>query len=226
VDTAVAHRAELTRGHEWTGGTARSAQADYSARVGESIPSTISLAERRSALGFSGATVWLTGLPAAGKTTLAGALERALLAAGLPAYRLDGDEIRRELCRDLGFDRESRAENVRRVAHIARMLSEAGAITIVALVSPFEVDRQNARALHAAQGIPFLEVFLDTPIELCEQRDPKGLYAGARSGQVVGLTGVGGAYERPRDPDLRIEPGALETSVATICDAVAKLGVI
>jgi adenylyl-sulfate kinase len=176
--------------------------------------------------GPRGATVWLTGLPAAGKTTLSAALERALLERGNLAYRLDGDVIRRELCSDLGFDRESRAENVRRVAHVARILADAGLIAIVSLVSPYAQDRQRARDLHVDRGLTFIEVYLDTPIELCISRDPKGLYAQAQRGEIAGLTGAGGAYEPPPRPDVRLTPGPVEASVERVCGALAGAGLI
>ncbi len=154
--------------------------------------------------GQRGATVWLTGLPAAGKTTIAGALERHLVAAGRPAYRLDGDNLRHGLSGDLGFSAADRAENVRRTAHVARMFADAGLVAIVALISPSREGRAAARALHAGCGLPFLEVFVDTPLEVCERRDPKGLYAKARAGEIDGLTGVDDPYEPPADPELRI----------------------
>jgi adenylyl-sulfate kinase len=176
--------------------------------------------------GPRGATVWLTGLPAAGKTTLSAALERALLDRGNLAYRLDGDVIRRDLCSDLGFDRESRAENLRRVAHVARILADAGLIAIVSLVSPYAEDRQRARTLHEERGLTFIEVYLDTPIELCVSRDPKGLYAQARRGEISGLTGAGGAYDPPARPDVRLTPGPVDASVQRVFGALTAAGVI
>lgn len=192
----------------------------------EARPLPVSRQERIAALGHSGATVWLTGLPGAGKTTLATALERVLLTRGRPAYRIDGDEIRRELCSDLGFDRESRAENVRRVAHIARMLADSGVVAIVALVSPFADARARARDLHDEVGLRFIEVYLDTPVEICQERDPKGLYASARRGELSGLTGVGGAYESPEHPDVRLAPETLDSAVRRVCDALNAVGVL
>ncbi len=170
--------------------------------------------------------MWITGLPASGKTTLATALEQTLIATGRAAYRLDGDAIRRGLCCDLGFDRESRAENVRRVAHVARILSDAGVVAIVSLISPFARDRQLARELHADAGLPFLEVFLDTPVELCERRDPKGLYARARRGEVSGLTGVGDTYERPEQPDVRLAPDPIDVSVERVLTVMVTAGIV
>jgi bifunctional enzyme CysN/CysC len=198
----------------------------YIARVTETMPEAVSRQERFASIGHRGATVWLTGLPAAGKTTLSIAIERELLSRGHHAYKLDGDEIRRELCRDLGFDRAARAENVRRVAHIARMLADAGVITVVALISPYAEDRQRAREMHDEVGIPFIEVFIDTPLEVCETRDPKGLYARARRGEVSGLTGVGGAYERPEQPDVRLMPGSIQLSVQRVLRVMGTAGII
>ena len=135
------------------------------------------------ALGTRGATVWLTGLPASGKSTIAARLERALVEAGRPAYLLDGDNVRHGLSGDLGFSPGDRAENIRRVAHVARLFADAGVVAIVSLVSPSAADRALARELHEAAGLPFVEVFVDTPVEVAERRDPKGLYARARAGE-------------------------------------------
>jgi bifunctional enzyme CysN/CysC len=165
--------------------------------------------DRAAALGFSGATIWLTGLPASGKSTLAVEVEALLVGAGRPALRLDGDNLRHGLNGDLGFSTSERAENVRRSAHAAALLAEAGVVAVVALVSPYASDRATARAIHAAAGIPFLEVWVSTPLAECERRDPKGLYARARAGELPGLTGVGDVYEPPRAAELvigRAEP--------------------
>ena len=142
----------------------------------------LSRAESRDVFGRRGATVWFTGMPAAGKTTLAAAVERALVEANHSAYLLDGDEVRRDLCGDLGFDRRGRAENVRRVAHAARLLADAGVVVLVALISPYAVDREDARQLHRVLDIPFVEVFLDTPVMICERRNPKGMYVACPPG--------------------------------------------
>jgi bifunctional enzyme CysN/CysC len=163
---------------------------------------TLTRSERREALGFAGATVWLTGLPASGKSTIGRAVEERLVRAGRPAYLLDGDNLRHGLNGDLGFDEAARAENVRRTAHVARLLAECGAVALVSLVSPYAADREVAAALHAAEGLDFIEVFVSTPLEQCERRDPKGLYARARAGELTGLTGVGAPYEPPEQPDV------------------------
>ena len=153
-----------------------------------------------------GATVWFTGLSGSGKSTVAAACERALVDAGRPAYVLDGDNLRHGLNGDLGFSAADRAENVRRVGHVARLLADAGVVALVPLISPYRADRDLVRALHAEADLPFVEVYVDTPIELCEQRDPKGLYAKARAGEITGFTGVDDPYERPRQPELVLQP--------------------
>jgi len=153
-----------------------------------------------------GATVWLTGLSGSGKSTVAAECERALVEAGRPAYVLDGDNVRHGLNGDLGFGADDRAENVRRVGHVARLLADAGVVALVPLISPYRADRDRVRALHAEAELPFVEVFVDTPIELCEQRDPKGLYAKARAGEITGFTGIDDPYEAPAAPELVLTP--------------------
>lgn len=153
-----------------------------------------------------GATVWLTGLSGSGKSTVAVALERLLVAGGRPAYRLDGDNLRLGLNADLGFSAADRDENVRRAGEVARLMAEAGVVALVPLISPYRAGRDRARAVHEATGVRFLEVFVDTPIELCERRDPKGLYAKARAGEITGFTGIDDPYESPEAPDLVLTP--------------------
>jgi adenylyl-sulfate kinase len=159
---------------------------------------------RWRALGQRGATVWLTGLPGSGKSTIAAVVEEVLIEQGRAACRLDGDNLRHGLCRDLGFSAEDRAENMRRVAHVARLLADAGAVAVVALVSPYATGRAQARQIHEEGDLPFIEVFVDTPLEECERRDPKGLYARARAGDLPGLTGIDDPYEPPLAPELRV----------------------
>ena len=175
--------------------------------------------ERRwESLGHGGATLWFTGLPGAGKSTVAAAVEERLIAIGHPAFLLDGDNLRHGLNGDLGFDETARSENVRRTAHVARLIAESGTIALVSLVSPYEADRQSAGALHAKDDLEFLEIFVDAPLELCEQRDPKGLYARARSGELESMTGVGAPYEPPSSPDL-----VLGSSAETIEEEVERV---
>jgi bifunctional enzyme CysN/CysC len=153
-----------------------------------------------------GATVWFTGLSGSGKSTVAHELERLLVAGGRPAYVLDGDNLRHGLNGDLGFSAEDRAENVRRVGHVARLMADAGIVALVPLVSPYRADRDLVRAMHDEAGLAFVEVFVDTPIEECERRDPKGLYAKARAGEITGFTGIDDPYEAPVSPELVLRP--------------------
>ncbi|WP_024803712.1 adenylyl-sulfate kinase [Nocardia sp. BMG51109] len=154
----------------------------------------------------AGATVWLTGLSGSGKSTIAVELERQLVAEGRPAYVLDGDNLRHGLNADLGFGADDRRENIRRVTEVAALFADAGATAIVSVISPFEAQRAHARAVHGDRELPFHEVFVDTPLELCEQRDPKGLYARARAGELREFTGIDSPYERPEHADLVVTP--------------------
>jgi adenylyl-sulfate kinase len=169
-------------------------------------PGLVSRHERAVALGGAGMTVWLTGLSGAGKSTVAFEVEKWLLAAGRPVYVLDGDNVRHGINGDLGFSAADRTENVRRVAHVARLMADAGIVALVPLISPYRADRDAARALHEAAGIPFAEVYVDTPIARCEERDPKGLYKKARAGEIKGFTGIDDPYEAPTSPELRLIP--------------------
>jgi adenylylsulfate kinase len=164
---------------------------------------------RQALLQQRGATVWLTGLSASGKSTLAFTLEHALLQEGRLAYVLDGDNIRHGLNCNLGFSAADRTENIRRVAEVARLFADAGLIVITAFISPYRGDRDNARALHARGGVPFFEVFVDAPLAVCEQRDPKGLYAKARAGQIKQFTGIDDPYEPPLQPELVVRTDQL-----------------
>jgi len=159
-------------------------------------------ADRWDTLGTKGATVWFTGLSGSGKSTLAAAVEERLVASGRPAYRLDGDNIRSGLNMDLGFSPEGREENVRRVSEVALLFADAGLIALAALISPYAKGRARARALHEDAGVKFVEVYVATPISVCAQRDPKGLYARATVGAITSFTGFDHPYEPPTDPDL------------------------
>lgn len=183
----------------------------------------ISRARRWQALGARGATVWLTGLPASGKTTIGAAIERRLLEDRIPAYLLDGDDLRRGICGDLGFSRGDREVNVRRVGELARLFADSGAIAIVALVSPHEAPRREVRKRHERDGLPFFEVFVNTPSELCAERDPKGLYARAAAGELRGLTGVDDPYEPPVHPDIELIPDdSPETAAMLVLELITK----
>jgi len=177
----------------------------------------------RSARPWQGATVWFTGLSGSGKSTVAVEVERRLVEAGRPAYLLDGDNLRQGLNGDLGFSAEDRAENVRRVGEVARLFADAGAVALVPVISPYLADRDRVRAIHDLAGLPFLEVFVDTPLEVCEARDPKGLYAKARAGEITGFTGIDDPYEAPVRPELRLtpedgDPGGLRARVLARLD--------
>ncbi len=156
--------------------------------------------------------LWLTGLSGAGKSTIARATCQRLLAQGRHAAVLDGDELRRGLTRDLGFSAADRAENVRRTAEVARLMADAGLIAIVALISPFRADRATARALFEPGR--FIEVFVDTALDVAEARDPKGLYKRARQGLLPAFTGIGSPYEAPQDAELRIDTRSTSVDAA------------
>src|ERR671925_1685559 len=166
-------------------------------------------AQRWAALGHPGVTVWMTGLPASGKSTVAAAIEARALGEGRSAYVLDGDNLRHGLNGNLGFSAEDRAENVRRTAQVARLFADAGAIALVSLVSPYARDRIAARELHDEQELDFVEVYVNTPLEECERRDPKGLYAKARRGELSGMTGIDDPYEAPEAPEIVVRGGSV-----------------
>jgi bifunctional enzyme CysN/CysC len=160
--------------------------------------------QRYAMLENRGATVLFTGLSGSGKSTLAAAVEELLVSRGQPSFMLDGDNLRHALCSDLGFSDRDRAENVRRAGEAARLFAESGTVALVSLISPCAAERRNMREMHTDVDLPFLEVYVNTPIEVCEQRDPKGLYARARAGSLPDFTGIGASYEPPTDPDLEI----------------------
>jgi bifunctional enzyme CysN/CysC len=174
-------------------------------------PSALDRRHRWQATGQAGATIWFTGLPASGKSTIAVAVERALVESGRVAYLLDGDNLRHGLSDDLGFSPGDRTENIRRVGHLTRLLADAGVVALASLVSPLKSDRETARALSDAARLPFIEVHIATSLDECEKRDPKGLYARARRGELKGLTGVDAPYEPPEDADLVLDTAGADT---------------
>jgi adenylylsulfate kinase len=171
-------------------------------------------------------TIWLTGLSASGKSTIATALEQYLLRQGLNAYLLDGDNVRFGLNKNLGFSPADRSENIRRIAEVAKLFADSAAIAIASFISPYKADRDLARELHAkpgphaddSEGLAFVEVYVDVPVEVAEQRDPKGLYKKARAGEIKEFTGVSAPYEEPERPEVHIK--SAETSVE---EAVVKI---
>ena len=174
--------------------------------------------ERQGNLGQKGVTLWMTGLSASGKSTIAVALEKVLLARGRHAYRLDGDNIRFGLNRNLGFSAEDRAENIRRIGEVAKLFGDAGMITITSFISPYRHDRDLVRKLHDDANLPFLEVYVDCPIDEAEKRDPKGLYKKARAGELKGFTGIDDPYEPPERAEL-----VLRSDRLSVAESVAEL---
>lgn len=181
---------------------------------------TVDRAARWARHGLRGATVWFTGLSGSGKSTLANAVADRLFALNRPAYVLDGDNVRHGLNADLGFSADDRAENVRRVGEVAALMADAGLVVLVPVISPYRADRDRVRATHHQADLPFVEVFVDTPLDVCEQRDPKGLYAKARAGEISGMTGIDDPYEAPEQPELRLVPGDLAEAVAAVIDHI------
>ena len=180
------------------------------------ITSQVASAEREQRHGHPGRIIWLTGLSGAGKSTIAMALERRLFDAGRNVYVLDGDIVRGGLCADLGFSSDDRAENIRRIGEVARIMADAGLLVIVAFISPFRADRDRVRA-----GMPegrFTEVHVSTPLEICEQRDTKGLYAKARAGELSDFTGISSPYEPPEAPEV-----TLPTEQLTVDECVERI---
>jgi len=183
-------------------------------------PGHFDRAERWSQLGLNGATIWFTGLSGSGKSTVAVEVERMLVERKQPTYMLDGDNLRHGINSDLGFSADDRNENVRRVSEVARLFADAGVVALVPLVSPYRAGRERAREIHGAADVPFFEVFMDTPLELAELRDPKGLYKLARAGKIENFTGISDPYEAPVNPDLVLHPhmGDPATTASLVLD--------
>jgi adenylyl-sulfate kinase len=185
---------------------------------------TVCTEERTLRNRHTGQVVWLTGLSASGKTTIANALERELFNQGRQVYVLDGDKMRQGLCSDLGFSPESRSENIRRVGEVAKLFSDAGLICITAFISPYRSDRDLVRAMLPAGG--FIEVFINAPLAVCEQRDPKGFYAKARAGIIKDFTGISAPYEPPLQPEVELRTDQIDVAacVAAVVLELAKRG--
>lgn len=183
-------------------------------------------ADREQMLHHRGATIWFTGLSASGKSTLAFTTEHALMERGHLAYVLDGDNIRHGLNNNLGFSAEDREENIRRIAEVAKLFADAGVIVMTSFISPYRRDRDLARKLHDEARLIFIEVYMNTPIEVCEQRDPKGLYKKARAGEIKQFTGIDDPYEPPLNPELTIDTSDLSPSdaAALVLDLLEKRG--
>lgn len=185
---------------------------------------SLSRHERNELRKQRGFTIWFTGLSASGKSTIATALEQHLLHLGLAAYRLDGDNVRFGLNKDLGFSEKDRNENIRRIAEVAKLFADSSTIALTSFISPYRADRQIARELHAASSqagddpLPFIEVFVDIPVEVAEQRDPKGLYKKARAGEIPNFTGISAPYEAPENPEIHVR-----TDQLTVEECVAEI---
>jgi adenylylsulfate kinase len=188
--------------------------------------STVTRAARAHQRGHRSAILWFTGLSGAGKSTLANAVNSALFEQGLACYVLDGDNVRHGLCSDLGFSDADREENIRRIGEVAKLFLDAGVVVLTAFVSPFQADRQRARALVEAGD--FLEIHCAANLAVCEQRDTKGLYAKARAGEIKEFTGISSPYEAPEAPELRVTTGeqSLDDSVAQVMAELERRGII
>jgi adenylylsulfate kinase len=186
----------------------------------------ITKSQRQAQNGHKTAILWFTGLSASGKSTIADALEQSLHLRGIHTYLLDGDNVRHGLCKDLAFSDEDRHENIRRVGEVAKLMTDAGQITLSAFISPFQAERDGIRAL-MPQG-EFIEVFVDTPFEECARRDPKGLYAKAMRGEIKNFTGIDSVYESPKSPELHLQTEQLSVaqSVELITNYLIKEGII
>lgn len=178
----------------------------------------VTRAEREANLGQRGVTIWMTGLSASGKSTIAVALEQVLVQRGKHAYRLDGDNIRHGLNKNLGFSAEDRAENIRRIGEVSKLFADAGLICLTSFISPYRADRDLVRKMHDDAKLPFIEVYVDCPIDEAEKRDPKGLYKKARAGILKGFTGIDDPYEAPEKAELH-----LRTDLIPVDEAVGKI---
>jgi adenylylsulfate kinase len=188
----------------------------------------ISREHREKLLGHRGATIWFTGLSGSGKSTIAVELEGMLHERGVLAYRLDGDNVRMGINKNLGFSAKDRAENIRRVGEVAKLFADAGVIALSSFISPYVADRDGVRALHEAAGIDFIEVFVDCSLEAAEARDPKGLYKKARAGEIRNFTGIDDPYEAPPTPELHLHSDrqSLEEEIAALFGLLEQRGII
>lgn len=184
--------------------------------------------ERAQLLKQKGATLWFTGLSGSGKSTVAVALEKALYQQGKLSYRLDGDNIRLGINKNLGFSAEDRTENIRRVGEVSKLMADAGTIVLSSFISPYVADRDNVRALHEEGGIPFIEVFVDCELSEAEKRDPKGLYKKARAGEIKNFTGIDDPYEAPAKPEIHLHSDkmTLEEEVEVLLKALSEQGIL
>ncbi|MBB85756.1 adenylyl-sulfate kinase [Abyssibacter sp.] len=183
---------------------------------------------RNQLLGQKGATIWFTGLSGSGKSTVAVALEQALFAQGRLVYRLDGDNVRHGINKNLGFSAEDRAENIRRIGEIAKLFVDSGVLALSSFVSPYRTDRDIVRKLHEDDGMDFIEIYVNVPLAVAEERDPKGLYKKARAGEIPNFTGISDPYEAPEKPELVLNSHemSLEDEVIAVIDLLKQRGVL
>ena len=186
---------------------------------------TVTRARRETQNGHRGAIIWFTGLSGSGKSTLAHAVEESLHQLGCRTFVLDGDNVRHGLCGDLGFSDKDRQENIRRIGEMAKLFMEAGIIVLTAFISPYRADRERVRAMVGSRN--FIEIYCDTPIEICEQRDIKGLYKKARAGEIAEFTGISSPYETPETPELILNAGAttLDACVQEVMGQITSRGI-
>lgn len=186
----------------------------------------VSRTDRYRMLGQKGVTLWFTGLSGSGKSTVAVSLERELIRRGRICYRLDGDNIRLGINKNLGFSAEDRTENIRRISEIAKLFVDTGVIALTSFISPYRADRDAARALHEEAGMTFIEIHVDCPLEEAERRDPKGLYKKARAGEIKNFTGISDPYEAPQKPDLVLKTAemSLEEEVQALLSLLEARG--
>ncbi|MGH8453155.1 MAG: adenylyl-sulfate kinase [Nevskiales bacterium] len=188
----------------------------------------VSRADRERVLGQKGATLWFTGLSGSGKSTVAVAVEKYLNEQGRLAFRLDGDNVRLGINKNLGFTAEDRKENIRRIGEVAKLFVDSGVIVLSSFISPYREDRDNVRKLHDESGMDFLEIYVECPLDVAEGRDPKGLYKKARAGQLKNFTGIDDPYEAPHKPELtlRSDRMSLQDEVVAVLDLLHKRGIL
>ena len=188
----------------------------------------VSMQDRHNLIRQKGATLWMTGLSGSGKSTISVALERSLFEKGILSYRLDGDNIRLGINKNLGFSADDRKENIRRIGEVSKLFTDAGIITLASFISPYRKDREEVRKIHEDSGLTFVEIFIDCSLESAEERDPKGLYKKARNGEIKNFTGIDDHYEAPTNPEIHLisDKMSLDDEVKTVLNYLLKHDVI
>ena len=188
----------------------------------------VSMQDRHNLIRQKGATLWMTGLSGSGKSTISVALERSLFEKGILSYRLDGDNIRLGINKNLGFSADDRKENIRRIGEVSKLFTDAGIITLASFISPYRKDREEVRKIHEDSGLTFMEIFIDCSLESAEERDPKGLYKKARNGEIKNFTGIDDPYEAPTNPEIHLisDKMSLDDEVRTVLNYLLKHDVI